>query len=770
MTDFQIVGKSYPRHESMQKVMGEAVYTGDIHIPGMVYGAILRSPYPHAKVLSIDKSEAEKVDGVLGILLPEDVPQMPFNCSGNPPSVLLIKDEKILTDHPLHVGDRIAAVVAATPEACEEALNKLAVQYKVLPAVFTIKEALAENTYTIHPELVEDNIIKKMEAKKGNIEEGIARADYVFEEKFYTPAVQHVAMEPTTCICHFTAAGKLMIWSTSQTPFQERRILSELLNMQENDIRIIKPVMGGGFGARQQLHNQHVGALLSKLVNKPVKIVNTREEEMYTTAVRHESVIHLKIGVTANGKIQAFHAKVYFNTGPYTSHGPTVMAAASRKLQYCVENYLYEGYCVLTNAPVAGAMRGYGNPQVTFAREVLLNRIAKKLNIDPVELRLLNHIQVGDKFPAATSPILSCEIKDCVRGAEEIKQIIDKKEKTDRKQKNKNLVEAWGVAFGCHTSGPSSKEGMSSCVILANDDGTVNLMTGSADIGQGSETALSQVVAEELGIHMKDVTIVAADTGKTPYDTGTFASSQMYVSGNAVHRAAVDLVNNLKLALEKKYQVDPHQISWQRGRYSICTEQDQKILSFKDSVRDVSFGVKGIVLIGSASFKAQESPPPFAVCWAKVAVDLSTYTAEVKHIIEAVDVGTAVNPEVVTGQVEGGIGMGFGYAMMEQIEINGRANKPISSDLLHYKLPLSTDMPQTHVYIAKGYEPTGPLGAKSVGELATVPIAPAIINAISNATGEEINALPLSHLMIPTKYRMHPTSKSVKKRENKHED
>ncbi len=599
-----------------------------------------------------------------------------------------------------------------------------------------------------------DNIAKKLTVGQGNIDEGFKNSAYIFDEEFHTPTVQHVALEPTGCICHFTSEGNLTIWSTSQTPFQERRILSDLLNIPQSSIRIIKPVMGGGFGGRQQLHNQPVGALLSKLIQRPVKIVNTREEELYTSVVRHESKIKLKIGVAKDGLIQAFHARVFFNTGPYATHGPVVLAAASRKLQYRVPHYLYEGRCVYTNAPVAGAMRGYGNPQVTFAREVMFDRIARELNMDPVHFRLLNHVQVGDNFAAADCPVHSCAIEDCVRGAERIKTAIENKSTGQSSNTLPDETEAWGVAFGCHTSGPSSKEGMSSCVLLANDDGTVRLATGSADIGQGSETSLSQVAAEELGIGLCDITIHAADTLTTPYDTGTFASSQMYVSGNAVLLAARNLLGNLKQALCKKYNLESDQITRENGNIIIFAENETRTMTFKESVADVTFGMQGTVLIGASSFKAQESPPPFAVCWAKVAVDRRTNTVIVKHLIEAVDVGTAVNPEIVIGQVQGGLSMGFGYAMMEQIEINRRAGKPISSDLLHYKLPLSMDMPQTHVYIAKGYEPSGPLGAKSVGELSTVPVAPAIVNAISRACERDINRLPISRIAVPGRARL----------------
>jgi CO/xanthine dehydrogenase Mo-binding subunit len=401
---YKIVGESCPRLESREKALGQAKYTDDYVLPNMVYGKILRSPYAHAKVKSVDKSQAEKVPGVLKILLPEDVPNKLYNCTGAPPSPLLIEDEKILTDHPLYMGDRIAAVAAVTEEACEEALNKLVVEYEELEPIFDVKEALREDAVLLNPEVHKSNMIKKIEAEQGDVEKGFAESDYVFEDVVYTPAIQNISMEPNSCICDYTADGKLTIISTSQTPFQERRVLAKLLGMKENDIRIIKPTMGGGFGERQQFHNQPVGALLSKAIGRPVKIINTREEQMYASTVRHGTEIYIKVGVTKDGYIKALKLECYFNTGAYTTHGPTVMASGSRKTIYNIPHYSYEGYCVLTNTTPGGAVRGYGNTQTTFAREVMLDRIAKKLNMDPIELKMKNHVKVGDTMPAAGSP------------------------------------------------------------------------------------------------------------------------------------------------------------------------------------------------------------------------------------------------------------------------------------------------------------------------------------------------------------------------------
>jgi CO/xanthine dehydrogenase Mo-binding subunit len=394
-------------------------------------------------------------------------------------------------------------------------------------------------------------------------------------------------------------------------------------------------------------------------------------------------------------------------------------------------------------------MRGYGNPQLTFAREVMMDRIAKKLGIDPIQFRVINHLGTGETIPCHTFPLRSCAITECVEMGERIRNEIERQEASLHGEAK--VSEAWGVAFACHTSGPSNNEGMSSSLVLVNDDGTVNLLVGSADIGQGCETTLSQIAAQELGIDLKDITVTSGDTFFTPYDTGTFASSQIYVAGNAVRRAAQDVKEKLCVALAACYNTDLEMVRHEHDHFMIETGEDKRIsLSFHEGVAKVMFGAKGRVLTGFSSFKAEESPLPFSVCWAKVAVDKRTRTFSVLHIIQVVDVGTAVNPEVVKGQVEGGISMGLGYALMEQIEMDQRAQKPSSSDLLHYKVPTALDMPEIHVAMARmSYEPTGPFGAKSVGELPVVAVAPAIVNALSIATGEKINFLPLSKVFTP---------------------
>ena len=563
----------------MDKALGRGKYTDDLELPNMACAALVRCPYSHAKVLSIDVSEAEKVPGFLGCALPEEAPQAYFNCSGNPPSPLLMADEKVLTTEPLTIGDRVAVVAAETEEAARAAAEAVKVEYENLAPILDVKAALADNAPAMQPHLSDTNVVQRREVSQGDIAVGEEKSDIILEDHFVTPPMQHTMIELTCCICDFSDGEHMTIYSCSQTVFQERRILAELFGLKEVDVHIIKPLVGAGFGARQQLHAQHAAALISRKVGRPVKLIYTREEEFYSV-MRHASDVNLRIGADKNGKLQLFDTTFRLNAGPYTTHTPTVVAAAARKLQYNVPNYSFLGLSVFTNDITGGAFRGYGNTQLTFGREILMDRLAQKLNMDPVEFRLMNHVQVGECFPCASIPVSSNGIEDCARRCQQIQKEIDKKEPLID---NDDIRQAWGIAFSCHGSGPSSKEGLSGAILMLNADATVHLLVGSADIGQGSETMESQIAAECLGIPLSSVQITAADTGLTPYNTGTFGSSQTFICGNAVKLACDDLKK--KMVEQLKVIYDGCTVKEKDHRYYIGGGTDIMPL-LKNEVRD----------------------------------------------------------------------------------------------------------------------------------------------------------------------------------------
>ena len=744
MAEFQVLTRRTPRLESMRKASGEITYTADLSLPDMAYAVVIRSTYSSAQVVEIDLSEAERVPGYLGCLLPSEVPQVLYNCSGNPPSGLLLKDQLVLTDHPKCIGDRILCVAAETPEACRQAAAAVKLTYDVKKPQMTLRDALSDKAEPIQPHLSDNNIVKHREVAQGSREEGLRDSEILLEGHFSTPAMQHVPIEPTCCICDFSDQRNLTVYSNSQTIFQERRIMAEIMGLQEIDIRVIKPTVGGGFGSRQQLHSQPVAALISKKLGRPIKLTYTREEELTATAVRLGTDIDMQLGADSQGNLKYFSINYRANIGPYTVHGPTIVAAASRKVQYHIPNYFFDGYSVLTNDVCGGAFRGYGNTQVSLGLEIMMDRMARRLGLDPIQFRLDNHVQVGQCFPGSDTPVTSCAIEQCAQRAQAIQQEIDQREGLIQ---NEHIRQAWGVAFATHGSGPSSKEGLSSAIVMLNDDGTARLLVGSADIGQGSETMLSQIAAETLGIPLSSIQIKAADTLLTPYDTGTFGSSQTFVCGNAVSLACQDAREKLLAQLR---QVEPDADVQEEGPL-FCIRKDGKEtrLTFQEAIRAVSFHTSGGVIIGSASYKAKASHNPFAICMAKAEYTPSTNSIRLLHIIEVVDVCTPVSRMSVEGQMEGGITQGLGYALFERMELNPRTRKTLSTDLLHYRIPQAGDMPALHVDIADSFEPTGPHGAKSVGELCTVPVAPAIVNAVNRAAQTEVSTLPLcDHFII----------------------
>ena len=743
--NFAVVNHETPRLESIDKATGLGKYTDDLSMPNMAYAALVRSPHSHAKVLRIDTSEAETIPGYLGCALPEESPRAYFNCSGNPPSPLLMADEKVLTDEPLVLGDRVAIVAAETEAAARAAAEAVKVEYEIIAPMLDVKSALAPNAPALQPHIAPNNSVQRREVSQGDIAEGEAKSDIIVEDHFVTPPMQHTMIELTCCICDFSDGKHLTIYSCSQTVFQERRILAEIFGIKEVDVHIIKPLVGAGFGARQQLHAQHAAALISRKVGRPIKLLYSREEEFYSV-VRHASDVDLRIGVDKNGKMQFFDTTFRLNAGPYTTHTPTVVAAAARKLQYNVPNYSFVGLSVFTNHVTGGAFRGYGNTQLTFGREILMDRLAQRLNMDPVEFRLMNHVQVGQCFPCASIPVSSNGIEECARRCRQLQKEIDEKEPL---VDNDEIRQAWGIAFSCHGSGPSSKEGLSGAVIMLNADATVHLLVGSADIGQGSETMECQIAAECLGIPLSNVQITAADTRLTPYNTGTFGSSQTFICGNAVKLACDDLKQKM---IEQLRLIYPDcKVEEKEHIYYISGCEESK-MNFEEAARKILFDPKGGVPIGVGSYKAAACPNPFAVCFVKAEYHKKLNALRLLDIIQVVDVGTPINRLTVAGQLEGGIAQGVGYALYERMEINPRSRRTLSTDFLHYRIPQMGDMPRTYVDMVSSHDPYGPCGAKSVGELATVPVAPAIVNAARRASGMEISSLPLcdKFVILPT--------------------
>lgn len=726
------------RIESVSKAAGTAEYLDDMEMTGMAYGGIIRSPYPNAKVVSIDASALEHMEGVLGILTPDDVPSVKFNCTGSLPSPILYEDENVLTRNPSHEGDRVCAIVAETKEILQQAMDAVKIEYDQKYAYLTIEEGLTDE-HLINPEMFSGNSFFHKIGTRSDVEEGFEKSDHIFEGTYHTQTQHPIPMEPISCIAHWNRDNHLQIWATSQVPYQDRRILAHIFGIPESDISCHRAMIGGGFGAREELYNQDVAAALSHLIYRPVKIVHDRCEEMIATAVRHASYSKVKMGLSEDGDMVAYHQTMYTNAGSYVTHTPLVTAAPDRKMPYHMPYFRYDGIGVLTNGACSGAFRGYGNPQASFAREAMINDACMELGWDPVEFRYKNVCKAGEKMHG--NHVLSTFPAEQVfeGGRNLVKQVDDLEGLRD----DDEVKEAWGMSLVSHTSSISSLEGLTASAIICLPDGSVSLMTGTTDMGQGAETALTQVCAEKLGVDLREVRHADLDTSTSPYNIGSYSSGQMYLTGNAVAQACQVVIEKACRALEKRYEKAEGTVTFDADKHFTIPGQDTR-MNFKEAIVDICDTGHGHYIMGSSVAHLEDAPEPFSLCWAKVAYYKKENAIKLTHIVESVDIGRVMNPLIVKGQLEGAIQMGVGFALMEEVEADPVTKKYVSSDLLLYRNPLAIDMPDIHLFVADNYEPFSANGTKSVGELALIAIAPAIRNAVRNATGQNITDMPMS--------------------------
>lgn len=735
----RVVGKRLPKVDAIEKVTGSAKFTADMRLPGMLYGKVLRSPYAHAKVLRVDTSEAEKLPGVKAVLTIKDVPRIKYDPSDPLQSS---RDQYIFDEKVRYVGEGVAAVAAVSEDAAEEALKLIRVDYEELPAVFDPAEAMKPDVPKIHP--VERNIASHVPIAFGDVEKGFKEADYVFENRYVASRQKHCHLEPHACVVRFDYDRKITVWSSTQSPFRLRFILAKALDMPLGKIRVIAPHVGGGFGNKLYL-GQHelVCTLLAKKTGRPVKIRYTRKEEFYTTTTRHPAIIELKTGVKKDGTLTAIQAKVIMNTGAYALFGSGVTWVACYYIGgsslYRCPNIKVDGYCVYTNTPAAGAMRAFGGPQAHFAVESHMDMIAENLGIDPVELRLKNLVRIGDVDRlSGFYNIRSCGLRECIeKGAERIGW-----KKKEWKHGGVNEARKRGMGMACMSM--ISELGVSAAFVKLNEDGSVNILTGATDIGQGSNTVLAQIVAEELGVRLEDVTVTSADTNLTPFDWGTLGSRITYIAGSAAKAAAADAKRQLLERAAKMLKADVKNLEIRDGRVYVKGSSEKgasisEVVWFSQYVDEAK-----AIILGRASYGPSEFPPAFGAHFAEVEVNTETGQVKVLRIVAVHDVGRAINPTLVEGQVEGALQMGIGYALTEELLFDKVTGKPLNPSFLDYKILTAKDMPEIEVIIIEPVDPTGPYGAKAVGEAACIPTAAAIANAVYNAIGIRCRELPIT--------------------------
>lgn len=751
MREYSVIGKRLPRVDASVKVTGEAKYTVDMMLPGMLSGKILRSPYAHAKILNIDTSKAERLPGVRAVITGNDTPKIPFSITDSPQCPA---DKFPLALNKVRfIGDEVAAVAAIDEDVAEEALDLIKVDYEELPAVFDPEDAMKPDAPQIHDH-AEGNISFSCLRTFGDVEKDFEDSDYIREDKFTFQSIAHCALEPHCCIASFDASEKLTLWSSTQSVHDVQFGLAKTLNMREGYIRVIKPYVGGAFGGKCEMMTIEPScALLSQKTAKPVKIVLTREETFIGTRLRHRGIYVLKTGVKKDGTIMARYGKSIYDGGGYNSVGmfANLLNNIFLNLVYKFSSVQCDTYRVFTNNPIAGAMRGFGSPQTYYAVESHMDMIAEDLEMDPVEFRLKNALQ-PNSITLNKLVINSCGLTQCIESAKEKSNWNDKRGKMPRGQ---------GIGMGCggFVSGTGTRmkdsDPYSACYIRANDDGTVNLAVGAADIGQGSDTTLCQIVAEELGIKVEDIKIVSADTEITPIDQGSYSSRLTVIAGNAAIDAAAKIKKRLFEVVAEKLEV-PIDILEAKDRQIRIKEIPDKGISFAEAVVLGQKSDGGRPVVSDGHYDAgklcypdfetgayNEAPNySFFAHTAEVVVDEETGFVKVGSIIPAHDLGRAINPMAAEGQLEGSVQIGLGYGLSEQIVWD--KGKVLNPSFLDYEVPTALDMPEIEPILIETNDPEGPFGAKECGEGAASPVAPAINNAVCNAIGIRIKEIPLT--------------------------
>jgi 4-hydroxybenzoyl-CoA reductase alpha subunit len=745
MERLDVVGKREPMLDAWEKATGRARFTDDLVFPGMLYGKILRSPLAHAKILHLDLTGAEKVIGVKGAIGGEDIPKKKYGI------VPMAKDEYALAIGKVrYVGDEVAAVVATSLDAAEEALSKIQVDYEELPAVFDPVEAMQPGAPVIHEE-VHNNVSASIRKEFGNVEKAFGESDFLFEDTFETQAVNHCPLEPQAALAVVDPSGKVTLYASTQIPFFLRRNLATTLDIPESKVRVIKPKVGGGFGQKIDLYaKDFCAAFFAMKTKKPVKFVYEREEVFTSTRQRHPMHIQLKTGMRKDGTILAQQFKVIADGGAYNSTAPLMITLACYfiMLPYRLENLLFEGYHVYTNKPVGGAMRGHGIPQVRFAVEAQLDHVAEKMGIDPLDLRLKNAFQAGAPHPAKLR-VQTCGFSDTLKTAA---KGIGWEEKRGKLPFGRGV----GLAGASFPSGVSNMSHISSgAMVKIERDGSITLLTGAADIGQGAETVISQIVAEELGVPLEDIRITAADTEITPLDPGTFGSGVTLRAGNAAKIASQEAREKLFEAVAENMEVNVKELE-ARNRRIYVKGSPERGMSFKEAIKFYQYSDRPMPIIGRGSYQPPAKEPTtllkedgnfspaysFMTQAAEVEVDTKTGKVKVLKMVASHDCGKAINPMLVEGQLEGSVVGGMGQALYEEvITEKGRVLNP---SFLDYGIPTAMEAPSITSVEVETNDPEGPFGAKESGEGTQLAPAPAIINAIYDAIGVRFKTLPVT--------------------------
>ena len=739
----RVVGQSLPRMDAPGKVTGTAVYAADFALPGMLHGKLLRSREPHARLVRIDAARARALPGVRAVLTAADVPDVRYGGA--------LKDETVLArDRVRYVGQPVAAVAATTREAAEAALAAIEVVYEPLPAVLDLEAALAPGAPLIHeawetyaaiPILHrEGNVCHRARIVVGDVERGFAEADRIFEHRFRTAMVHQGYTEPRAAVASWDSSGQVTVWSNTQLPFEIQNTLAEILELAPSKIRVIVPGIGGGFGGKLRIGVEHVAALLARRTGRPVRVLTTSEEELTAAYPRQGTRVELRTGVTRAGRITAKEGRIWFDTGAFAGSGPGVASVATLVLAgpYKIPNLLLEGYAVYTNKTNCGSFRAPSGPQANFAVESQMDMIADALGLDPLEFRLRNIVREGDEGP--TGQVLTgVGLEECLRRAAAAIGWDDRRPAPGR---GKGLACGWWTTTG----------GSSGVYVKINPDGTVALNTGAAEIGTAALTGAAQVLAEELGVDLADIGVVSADTFATPFDFGAQGSRTAFAVGNACRAAVADLRRQL-VGLAAAQLGVPADALELRDK-AVVGAGKRVTLAELARLSQASGGgliAHGTFIAPPTAYDAKRveahvypafHSPSFHAHAVDLSVDRETGEITLHRYVVAQDVGFAVNPAAIEGQIEGGVAQGLGQALSEElVYAEGRVLNP---NLTDYKMPTALDLPRIESILVQHPSAVGPYGAKGVGEPPNIEPPAAVANAVAAAVGVRVTTLPIT--------------------------
>jgi putative selenate reductase molybdopterin-binding subunit len=779
---FQRVGKPDPKVDAIKLAQGKPAFTADIELRNMLHAKVLHSPYAHARIQKIDTHKARALPGVAAVLTWQDIPRVVYSTAGQSDPIPGPLDMFSLDNKVRFVGDRVAFVAAETPEIAEQALKLIEVQYEILPALLDPANSMKPGMVRIHdePEYVnfadskpEKNLAAEIRIDIGNVEKGFAEADQIFEAEYAVPKVQQAHIEPHVAVTYWDEDDRLVIRTSTQVPFHVRRQLAPVLGLPVKRIRVIKPRIGGGFGGKQEVLIEDVAAHLTIATKRPVIYEYSREEEFIASRSRHPMRVRMKTGVKRDGTMTANEMYILSDTGAYGCHALTVTGNTGQKSMALYvgdgdyrksPNIRFYADVVYTNTPPAGAYRGYGVPQGYWPVERHMEKIARALGIDPLEFRLKNSIRPGEFHPFSTAwnegrephpeTIHTVGLEQCVRHG---KTAIGWDEKYGNQEWHSSSNTARQKSSMPSDVRPSTRKGIGVALVMQgtaipyldmggasikmNDDGSFNLLVGATDLGTGSDTVLAQMAAEVLGVPTEDILVYSSDTDFTPFDKGAYASSTTYISGTAITRAAQMAAGRIKLRAARLLGLSDDETIRLSNKQVIAP--DGRAIPLTEIALDSLHHNEQEQIMGMASYVSPSSPPPFAAQFAEVTVDTGTGAVTVDKLVMAVDGGVIVNPLTASGQIEGGMTQALGYAICEEMvyDEKGRARE---RDFGDYHIFRANEMPELTSIFVETFEPSHPFGVKAVAEIPMDGVAPAVGNAILDAVGVNMDAIPIT--------------------------